>query len=52
MTEEPDLDSGTPFVRWPDPSPLQSWWADIMAGGPPNRPTRAVSRARPRLRPA
>lgn len=25
-------------VRWPDPSPLQAWWNDIMAGALPERP--------------
>lgn len=29
-TEE-DLE--TPMVRWPDPSPLQSWWNQVMNAG-------------------
>ncbi|MFC4128205.1 hypothetical protein [Nocardia rhizosphaerae] len=42
MTDELDADPTrpepapeTPFVDWPDPSPLQSWWLDIMDGGSP-----------------
>ncbi|MGW5309316.1 hypothetical protein ACWEVD_13635 [Nocardia thailandica] len=24
-----------PVVRWPDPSPLDYWWTEIMDGVPP-----------------
>ncbi|MGW1738418.1 hypothetical protein ACWCPQ_06355 [Nocardia sp. NPDC001965] len=39
-TTIPDIDghhatapehTGTPVVRWPDPSPLRPWWESIMA---------------------
>ncbi len=28
-------------VRWPEPSPLQGWWNEVMssAGGGPKRPS-------------
>ncbi|WP_431937901.1 hypothetical protein [Nocardia grenadensis] len=29
-------------VRWPDPSPLQSWWTEIMDGVSMPRPHRAA----------
>ncbi|MDO3646977.1 hypothetical protein [Nocardia mangyaensis] len=32
------------FVRWPDPSPLQAWWAEIMHGLSPSRSTTKTSR--------
>jgi hypothetical protein len=29
--DDPELTS----LRWPDPSPLQSWWDKVMGGGSP-----------------
>ncbi|MFI2230030.1 hypothetical protein [Nocardia testacea] len=29
-------------VQWPDPSPLQSWWTEIMDGVPMPRSRRAA----------
>ncbi|MFF2392341.1 hypothetical protein [Nocardia sp. NPDC058114] len=39
-------------ARWPDPSPLQAWWKDIMAGGLPVQPTRIPGQQARRLRTA
>ncbi|MGW6331002.1 hypothetical protein [Nocardia rhamnosiphila] len=33
---------GTADVQWPDPSPLQSWWTEIMDGVSMSRPRRAA----------
>ena len=42
----------TPFVRWPDPSPLDSWWIDIMDGGSAAGPAPTTDGGRtPRVRP-
>lgn len=27
-----------PDVRWPSPSPLDSWWKQVMTGGEPKDP--------------
>ncbi|WP_280340688.1 hypothetical protein [Nocardia neocaledoniensis] len=43
MTDDQDVettpadapDPVTHDIRWPDPSPLQSWWSDVMEGGSP-----------------
>ncbi|MET8796394.1 hypothetical protein ABZV91_08040 [Nocardia sp. NPDC004568] len=29
-------------VQWPDPSPLQSWWTEVMDGVPISRYRRAA----------
>ncbi|WP_410872773.1 hypothetical protein [Nocardia sp. A7] len=45
----------TPFVRWPEPSPLHDWWTAIMEGADPRiRPStlRTVGQRADRLRPA
>ncbi|MEV3963757.1 hypothetical protein AB0M34_23180 [Nocardia sp. NPDC050193] len=34
--------SGEIDVRWPDPSPLQSWWTEIMDGVPMPHSRRAA----------
>ncbi|WP_280339259.1 hypothetical protein [Nocardia neocaledoniensis] len=58
MPEYDDIDQSdidAPFVRWPEPSPLQAWWAEIMSGATPRRVSLpAVPRrpAAPRLRSA
>lgn len=36
--------SPKPFVRWPEPSPLDSWWSDVMEGVSANK---AGCRGRP-----
>ncbi|MEV0076763.1 hypothetical protein AB0H58_10150 [Nocardia neocaledoniensis] len=33
ITEPTELDTAP--VSWPDPSPLQAWWNDIMGGADP-----------------
>ncbi|WP_019928961.1 hypothetical protein [Nocardia sp. BMG111209] len=25
-------ETGTPVVSWPDPSPLEHWWTEVMDG--------------------
>lgn len=43
------------LVRWPDPSPLQSWWNQVMNGDSPlakPRTSRAGGQQAPRLRSA
>ncbi|MEU4414874.1 hypothetical protein ACIBEH_05585 [Nocardia salmonicida] len=42
-------------LRWPDPSPLQSWWDQVMNGGSPLAKPRTASaggQRAPRLRSA
>lgn len=34
-----ESESEAPFVHWPEPSPLQSWWTEIMGGIPRPRRT-------------
>lgn len=34
-------DEENPPVQWPEPSPLQSWWSDVMA---PQKNRRFVQR--------
>ncbi|MFI5498068.1 hypothetical protein ACIA5E_03315 [Nocardia asteroides] len=48
ITEPTEMDTAP--VRWPDPSPLQAWWNDIMAGTGPA--ARGSGQRAPRLRPA
>ncbi|MEV6061005.1 hypothetical protein [Nocardia asteroides] len=48
ITEPTEMDTAP--VRWPDPSPLQAWWNDIMAGTDPA--ARGSGQRAPRLRPA
>ncbi|UGT55861.1 hypothetical protein [Nocardia asteroides] len=43
--EQSDIDA--PFVRWPEPSPLQAWWAEIMSGATARRVTEAAVPRRP-----
>jgi hypothetical protein len=48
-----DDDPQPPSLCWPDPSPLQSWWDQVMSGGSPlekPRTARAVGQQAPRLR--
>lgn len=33
---------GAVDVQWPDPSPLQSWWTEVMDGISMSRPRRAA----------
>ncbi|MEU3012141.1 hypothetical protein [Nocardia asteroides] len=51
LTESAEADDTAP-VCWPDPSPLQAWWNDIMAGGDPAQVTRTSGQRAPRLRSA
>ncbi|WP_433634643.1 hypothetical protein [Nocardia sp. CA-120079] len=37
---------GQPDVYWPDPSPLQRWWNQVMEGSAIPRPRIAASSAR------
>ncbi len=32
-----DPEEEDPTVHWPEPSPLQSWWTDIMGAKKPRR---------------
>ncbi|MEV0685023.1 hypothetical protein AB0I35_14280 [Nocardia sp. NPDC050378] len=36
-TTEPATEPDATVVSWPEPSPLQSWWNDIMQGVKPPR---------------
>ncbi|WP_082844375.1 hypothetical protein [Nocardia salmonicida] len=50
-----DNDPEPPSLRWPDPSPLQSWWDQVMSGDSPlakPRPARSGGQQTPRLRSA
>lgn len=50
-----DDDPDPPSLRLPDPSPLQSWWDQVMGGGSPlakPRTGRAGGQQAPRLRSA
>ncbi|MFI8974216.1 hypothetical protein ACIGO9_15120 [Nocardia asteroides] len=53
ITDPTELDTAP--VSWPDPSPLQTWWNDIMAGADPAtpaRPAQSGGQQAPRLRTA
>ncbi|MGW5439220.1 hypothetical protein [Nocardia asteroides] len=53
ITEPTELD--TVPVSWPDPSPLQTWWNEVMGGADPAAalpPGRAGGQRAPRLRTA
>ncbi|GAD85940.1 hypothetical protein [Nocardia asteroides] len=50
ITELTEMDTAP--VRWPDPSPLQAWWNDIMAGTGTDLAARRAGHRAPRLRPA
>ncbi|PKV98500.1 hypothetical protein ATK86_0520 [Nocardia fluminea] len=39
-----DSESEAAVVRWPEPSPLQSWWTEIMGGI--SRPSQAPTKRR------
>lgn len=41
----PESETETPIVRWPEPSPLQSWWTEIM-GEMPRSPEAPAKRSR------
>ncbi|MFE9789339.1 hypothetical protein ACFYO7_28565 [Nocardia salmonicida] len=50
-----DDDPEQTSLRWPDPSPLQSWWDKVMGGGSPlvkPRTTRSGRQQAPWLRSA
>ncbi|MFC4376091.1 hypothetical protein ACFO5K_18505 [Nocardia halotolerans] len=36
-TPDPVTEPDAPFVHWPEPSPLHSWWTEIMEGVAPHR---------------
>lgn len=36
-TEHPTPAADAPVVHWPDPSPLQNWWTEVMDGVPQYR---------------
>ncbi|MEU4417844.1 hypothetical protein AB0G00_32750 [Nocardia salmonicida] len=48
-------DSEAPSMRWPDPSPMQPWWDQVMGGGSPlgkPRTRRSGGQQAPHLRKA
>lgn len=44
--QQPTTPTETTVVRWPEPSPLDTWWTEIMEGVSPPSPAHVEHRAR------
>ncbi|RDI68091.1 hypothetical protein [Nocardia pseudobrasiliensis] len=41
----PPAEEDTPILQWPDPSPLQHWWTEVMDGALTPAPASPTTRS-------